>query len=275
MAITDVNLTAAFRANAFLRSLSAADAGLIAPMMTLTAYRAGARLGLAPDVNASLHFPVTLVASMGLDTAQGGRGLIGREGLIGWPAILGLGPDAHGAQVLFDGGTALVLPVRRMQVACFASPTLTMALLRFVQAYTVQLSTMLEHSGCASLAQRLSAWLLMLHDRIEGDAIAITHLTLAAHLGVRRASITDALHRLEGEQALRCDRRVIHVRDRVRLEVSAGRVYGGSEAAYRRSIGAFGKSQPDTAPDRRAAPSVSFDRTHPLVPVTAQSGGRK
>lgn len=242
---------AAFRANAFLRSLGAGDAALIAPMMTMTCCRSGDRLGMEPDSAARIHFPVTLVASMGQGSAQGGRGLIGREGLIGWPAMLGLAPDEHGAQVLFDGGTALVLPVRRMQVACFASPTLAMSLLRFVQAYTVQLSSMLQHSASAPLAQRLSAWLLMLHDRIDGDAIGITHQLLASHLGVRRASVTDALHRLEGERAVRCDRRSIEVRDRALLEQCAGRVYGGTEAAYRRSIGPFGKSRADAVSERR------------------------
>jgi CRP-like cAMP-binding protein len=230
---------ASFRANAFLRSLSAADVALIAPLMTITRCRSGERLGFDNAAGALIHFPVTLVVSMG-GAAQYGCGLIGREGLIGWPAILGQNAEAHAGQVLFDGGTALALPVRRMQVACFASPTLAMSLLRFVQSYTMQLTSMLEHSLRASLQQRLSAWLLMLHDRIDGDTIHLTHQVLAGHLGVRRASITDALHLLEGEQAVRCDRRTILIRHRERLETFAGPAYARSGASCRAEIAPLG-----------------------------------
>lgn len=239
---------AAFRSNAFLRSLSAADAALIAPVMVLAHSRSGDRIGIEGPVDALIHFPVTMVASIG-EGSTGGRGLIGREGLIGWPAILGLDPEGCCGQVLFDGGTALTLPVRRMQVACIASSTLAMSLLRFVQSYTLQLSHMLRSSGSATLKQRLATCLLMLHDRLEGDTIVITHQLLAAHLGVRRASVTDSLHLLEGERVVRCDRRAIQIRDRTQLEGCAGAAYGSTENSYRRSIGPFGKSLPAcTAP---------------------------
>lgn len=246
----------AFRANAFLKALSAADAALLAPLMTVTHCHSGEQLGLAGGSDALIHFPLTLVACMGTGGVSGSRGIIGREGLIGWPAILGLSPDEYPAQALFDGGTALTVPVRRMQIACFASPTLAMALLRFVQTYTVQLSHMLAHSGRATLRQRLSAWLLMVHDRIDGDTIALTHQLLASHLGVRRASVTDALHLLEGERAVRCDRRTIRIRDRWELENCAGPAYGSIEAAYRRTIGPFGKG-PATPTNAGALTPVS------------------
>lgn len=233
---------AAFRENAYLRSLGPADAALLAPMTSFACYGVDHRLGDRADTEALMYFPLTLVAVMRDGRAQGGRGVIGREGLIGWPALLGLSTADYGANVLFTGGTALTLPVRRMQVACFASPTLAMSLLRFVQSYTVQLSNMLEHSRCATMSQRLSAWLLMLHDRIDGDSICLTHQRIASHLGVRRASVTDALHVLEGRRAVRCDRSAITVRDRSELEHCAGKAYGRTEEDYRRSIGPFGKS---------------------------------
>lgn len=245
------------RGNAFLRSLKPADAALLAPLMTFVECRAGQQLAMSDGHKAAIHFPLTLVVSLGLDGDGGGWGLIGREGLIGWPAILGLEQNDHGAQVLFDGGTALAVPVTRMQVACFASPTLSMSLLRFVQSYTLQLTSMLKSSGSDSVRQRLSAWLLMLHDRVDGDTIALTHQCLSRHLQVRRASITDALHVLEGEQALRCDRNAIVVRNRALLELCAGRAYGRTEEAYRSSIGPFGKGQTASIPlaaERMAAP---------------------
>jgi hypothetical protein len=60
-------------------------------------------------------------------------------------------------------------------------------------------------------------------------------------LGVRRASVTDALHILEGEGALRGGRGCIILRDRQKLEDLAGDAYGFPEAQYSRLIAPFGK----------------------------------
>lgn len=228
-------------ANGFLRSLSAADAALIAPLLKPVSCRRGDRLGQEDHADACIFFPITLVASLSIGDGDCGLGLIGREGIIGWSHVLGVARPDLGASVLFDGGTALVLPATRLRTACFASPTLSLSLLRFVQAYAFQLSCLIHANGSATLRQRLSAWLLMLHDRIDGDSIRITHQCLADHLRVRRASITDHLHVLEGELALRCTRSTISVRDRRLLEHSAGLAYGRTEEAYRRAIGSIDK----------------------------------
>lgn len=56
-------------------------------------------------------------------------------------------------------------------------------------------------------------------------------------LGVRRQSVTDALHFLEGGGAIKSSRGKLVVRDRVRLETLATDTYGFAEAEYRRLIG--------------------------------------
>ena len=53
-------------------------------------------------------------------------------------------------------------------------------------------------------------------------------------LGVRRSSITDALVRLEEEQAVRSLRGRVIVRDRARLLWLAGDTYGRPEGEYQR-----------------------------------------
>ncbi len=143
---------------------------------------------------------------------------------------------------MFEGGEALAIPAQRLQIACFASPTLTLAVLRFIQTFSLQMGGSFHSALSDPLDTRLCAWLLMVHDRIQGDEIGITHCALGHLLKVRRASITDALHRLEGHQSVRCTRNHIHIRDREVLQSLAGCAYGATEHAYRRSFGAFGKS---------------------------------
>ncbi len=55
-------------------------------------------------------------------------------------------------------------------------------------------------------------------------------------LGVRRSSVTDALHKLEEDEAIRSVRGRVIVRDRERLLRLAGDTYGFAEAEYRRLL---------------------------------------
>ena len=48
------------------------------------------------------------------------------------------------------------------------------------------------------LDERPARWLLMGQDRIQSGGFPITHEGLALSLGVRRQSVTVALHELEG-----------------------------------------------------------------------------
>jgi hypothetical protein len=60
-------------------------------------------------------------------------------------------------------------------------------------------------------------------------------------LGVRRATVTDTLHIIEGHHAIKSSRGRIVIRDREKLERLAGDSYGFAEMHYRRSIAPFGK----------------------------------
>ncbi|HEX8258113.1 MAG TPA: helix-turn-helix domain-containing protein, partial [Allosphingosinicella sp.] len=85
----------------------------------------------------------------------------------------------------------------------------------------------------------LCRWTLMAHDRIEGDEIKVTHDEIAVMLGVRRASVTDALHILEGEGLIRSRRGRVTIRNRDGLRRLAGETYGYAEAEYSRLIAPF------------------------------------
>jgi CRP-like cAMP-binding protein len=53
---------------------------------------------------------------------------------------------------------------------------------------------------------RLARWLLMCHDRLDGDRLPLTHEFLSLMLGVRRAGVTDQIHVLEGLHAIKAYR---------------------------------------------------------------------
>jgi DNA-binding MarR family transcriptional regulator len=69
--------------------------------------------------------------------------------------------------------------------------------------------------------------------------IQLTDQQLGVMLGMRRASVTDTLHRLEGEGLVRSTRGKVDVRDRTRLLALAGGSYGAAETEYARFIAPF------------------------------------
>ena len=68
------------------------------------------------------------------------------------------------------------------------------------------------------LEEKLARWLLMAHDRIDGDELPLIHEFLAVMLGVHRPGVTLALSHLEGRGVITAKRSNITVIDRKGLE---------------------------------------------------------
>ncbi len=172
---------------------------------------------------------------------RNGIGMTGFEGLVEWFALLGGKRSPHEVTIAIGQGTALRIEAGRLIEACRESAALHDHLIRFVQAFLIQLSQTASSNLVDPVERRLCRWILMNHDRIAGDEISLTHSQIGEMLGIRRASVTDALHILEGQGLIRAERRLIMVRDRDRLRHCAGENYGRAEAEYGRLIAPFGK----------------------------------
>lgn len=227
------------------------DFSLLLPHLERVPLACGDILVAAGDPIKTLCFPegaITSVADVLADGTCLEIGLIGHEGLAGWPALLGCTRAPHAAVVRAGEGFALRIDAERMLEAYRSSETLQALLLRFVQAFTIQMGRTIVSNLIDPVERRLSRWLLMYHDRITGDDMRITHEHIATMLGVRRASVTDMLHILEGEGAIRSRRGCVSVRERAVLERLAGESYGFAEAHYRRLIAPFGRGETPPRP---------------------------
>jgi len=158
-------------------------------------------------------------------------GLIGREGMSGTPILLGTDRTPHECFIQM-AGDALRLPATHLWKAAEERSSLRLHLLRFVQAFTVQVAQTALSNGSYTLEERLARWLLMCHDRVDGDVLSTTHEFLSIMLGVRRPGVTEALHILEGAHVIRAERGLVTVLDRAKLEQVAGESYGVAEAEY-------------------------------------------
>lgn len=195
-----------------------------------------------------VYFPESGLASV-TGALNGGKvevGLIGSEGFAGLPVVLGTSSSPTDVFVQMPG-VFLRLPARRLREAMAQSSAVRDLLLRYVQVVLVQSAhTAMANASC-TLEERLARWLLMCHDRNEGNELVLTHEFLAMMLGVRRPGVTVATHVLEGEKMIRANRGRITVLDRTKLEKLAGGSYGGPEAEYERLIPAAPMSR---APER-------------------------
>lgn len=180
---------------------------------------------------------------------EGGRieiGLFGRDGMA-IPAVM-LGSDTIPFQIFMQvAGRGHRIAVSTLRAAAEASGSLRDLLLRYAQTFLVQVAQTAVANAGATAEQRLARWLLMYHDRQDGDDLSVTHEFLAIMLGVRRPTVTVAIHTLEGEGLIRARRGRIRVLSRAGLEGAAGQTYGTAEAEYERLIG------PLRAPQRALA----------------------
>ncbi|MBY3172398.1 Crp/Fnr family transcriptional regulator [Rhizobium laguerreae] len=159
---------------------------------------------------------------------------IGREGIAGYPVVLGVDQTPN--------KTFMQVPGLGLQVATedflpvLDHPCVRQLLLRYVHTCELQLAHSALAAAKFNMHQRLARWLLMCHDRIDGNDLPLTHEFLALMLGVRRAGVTDELHILEGMHAIRSTRGNVRITDRNKLIEIAGGCYGVPEQEYERLI---------------------------------------
>jgi len=185
-----------------------------------------------------VYFPVGGVVS--LVTQIDGHpslevGMVGREGMVGVPFILGVSTVPLRAVVQGPGAAWRVdgLAFKR-------EVEQGTALRRVLQHFMyVQLLQMASSAACLRfhlIEPRLARWLLMSQDRAHAEHIHVTHEFLACMLGVRRVGVTTAAGALQRKGLITYHRGEVRVRDRKGLEQAACSCYASDAATYRQHM---------------------------------------
>ena len=166
---------------------------------------------------------VSMVASL-QDGTQAEVGFIGREGMAGGSLASGIGTSFVDVFVQGEGSA------RQMQAEMFEreldeNPDLRRLTLRYNEAMHAQAMQTAACNGRHSLAQRLARWLLMAHDRIDGDILPLTQEFLSVMLCVHRPGVTVAAGVLQEAGIIRYEKGRIAILDRAALEKASCACY--------------------------------------------------
>lgn len=222
--------------NQILTALSDVDLGRLLVSMETVALSKGSVVEAANQIIPFVYFPESGVASV-IALASDGRkmeaGPFGWDGMSGLAIVNEVGTTPHETVVEVDG---IANRVRASDITGLMeeSAAARRLFLRYSHVFAVQAAHTALAAGVSLVENRLARWLLMIHDRVEGDELDLTHAFMALMLSVRRPGVTVALHLLEEKGLIRSRRRRVLVRNRAGLERLCGGTYGVPEAEYRR-----------------------------------------
>jgi CRP-like cAMP-binding protein len=178
---------------------------------------------------------VSLVTALD-DGTQAEVGLVGREGMVGTPLVLGVDSAFSEAYVQADGA-ALQMETNAFRRALDEEPLFRNLLLRYSEAAHAQTTQTAACNGRHALEQRLARWLLMAQDRIDGNDLPVTQEFLGLMLCVYRPSITVVASTLQRAGIIRYGRGHITVLDRSALEATSCDCYMAVKRRFDRLLG--------------------------------------
>jgi len=186
-----------------------------------------------------VYFPIDGFISLitpGIGRAQLEIGLVGNEGMLGVPLLLGINVSPLRALVQGSGHSWRLDAAHFLQVI-ESHASIRTALNRYLYVFLAQLMQTATCTRFHLVEARLARWLLMTRDRAHSSQFHITHEFLAYMLGVRRVGVTSAASALQRRKLIRYKRGDIAVLDVRGLELAACPCYAIDKKIYGRVLG--------------------------------------
>ena len=190
------------------------------------------------------YFPQGSVLSL-LTVLENGSAIetanIGREGAFGLFAAMYSRVSFNRCIVQLVGPTVRC-PIELLQFEFRNSEHVRNLFVSYSETLLSQVQQTVACNALHSTEERMCRWLLMMHDRAEGEALTYTHEFLANILGANRKSVTLAAQSMQNAGLISYRRGAIQVLDRPGLEQATCECY----AIVKERFDAF-LQPPDTA----------------------------
>jgi CRP-like cAMP-binding protein len=206
--------------NRLLASLPANSYEALLPYLELVNMVGGTPIHACRHGRQNVYFPTDCIVSV-LQLIRDGRSIevavIGREGLVGASALMG-GYDSFSHAIVQAKGTAYRLNTEILRKSFHRCEATQAIVLRYTQSLYIQTAQTAVCNRHHSVLQQFIRRLLLGIDRSPSLTLVMTHESMAAKLGVRRESITEAAGKLHTLGLISYRRGRITVVDRERLE---------------------------------------------------------
>ncbi len=166
-------------------------------------------------------------------------GMVGNEGMFEVCAFLGRVTTPLEAVVQLPGdGLRMRADVLRKEFK--KGGQLQDLLLRYTQAFIIQIAQTAACNRAHSVKGRLARWLLMCQDRAHSKELALTQEFIATLLGTRREGVTEAAGQLQDKGIISYRWGHITVIDREGLEAISCGCYSIVKKEFNRLVGSIG-----------------------------------
>ena len=219
------------RGNRLLSALPPAEMAQLHPLLTHVRWINGQGLHEAGECIEQVFFVeqgfVSMVAHADDDVEVG---LIGREGMVGYPVLFGPQAASYNRAMVQMPGSALRMSASALRDNLDALPVLRRLLFQALEVSMAQVAQTTACNSRHSLSQRLARWLLIAHDRVDGDELALTQEFMSTMLAIRRAGVIAVLRSLQAAGTVGHRRGRVTICDRLGLEAAACSCYGHVQA---------------------------------------------
>jgi CRP-like cAMP-binding protein len=215
------------RGNRLLGAMEAASLARITPHLDPVVLKLGDVVCEAGGVLKHAYFPQGAVLSL-LTVLENGSAIetanIGREGAFGLFAAMYSRVSFNRCLVQFEGGMVRC-PIDFLQSEFEHSEHVRNLFVSYSETLLSQVQQTVACNALHSTEERMCRWLLMMHDRAEGEALPYTHEFLSHMLGANRKSVTLAAQSLQMAGLISYQRGKIRVVDRGGLEQASCECY--------------------------------------------------
>jgi CRP-like cAMP-binding protein len=208
------------RSNRLLGALESASRERLEPYLEPVSFKLGAVVCDAGGLLKHAYFPEGSVLSL-LTVLENGAAIetanIGREGAFGLFAAMYSRVSFNRCLVQLQGGTVRC-PIEILQEEFRNSEHVRDLFVSYSETLLSQVQQTVACNALHTTEERMCRWLLMMHDRAEGEALPYTHDFLSHMLGANRKSVTLAAQSLQAAGLISYRRGAIQILDRRGLE---------------------------------------------------------
>jgi CRP-like cAMP-binding protein len=226
------------RQNRVLAALPIVDYARLRPNMEFAPLLPGRVVCASGARSGHVYFPTDGIISMryvATDESSAEIATTGREGLVGTAIFLG-GQATGFHAVVQIAGWAYRIDAGVFNREFGRGGALQTLALRHTLALIAQVGQVAACNRLHSTEQQLCRAILWSLDRLDADAMAMTHQSIASNLGVRRECVTRSAGRLQTNGLIEYQRGNISVLDRSGLEARVCECYGAVKKEYGRLL---------------------------------------